>query len=241
MIFSMKRQNRTVGLLLFSALLFALVVWFIGELRKIPGAAGPTEALSALAPDSGPESMGDPADESQETKDVLSQILADARKCLGLPGQTAPAELTASADSLTAEMQKDFGSVQKQGDRWMSWNLRTHEGRERRLRLEVNDVDGTLRRELRYYAIDREGLPIPLELEPRKAMNPTDETVNQMLKEGDVFYKERAGYDVFNGGVKVEFVEAEGFLSEFEVERNGTVFRCPNLKNRSVCACAKPN
>lgn len=237
----MKRQNRTVGLLLFSALLFALVVLFVGEIRKIPTPGGPTDALSALAPDSGPEAMGDPADEGTDSKDTLPLILVDARKCFGIPEQNVPSEIAASADALAGEMQKDFGSVQKQGDRWMSWNLRTHEGRERRLRLEVNETEGSIRRELRYYAIDREGLPIPLELEPHKAMNPTDETVNQMLKEGDVFYKERAGYDIYSGGEKIEFVEAEGFLSEFEVERKGTVFRCPNLKNRSVCACSKNN
>lgn len=239
MILIMKRQNRTVGLLLFSAVLLAVIAWFFGELRRIPRPSGPTEALSALAPDPGPESMGDPADGNDDPKEIIPLILVDARKCLGIPEQNVPREIAASAEALVTEMQKDFGSIQKQGDRWMSWNLRTHEGRERRLRLEVNEIEGSIRRELHYYAIDREGLPIPLELEPRKAMNPTDETVNQMLKEGDVFYKERAGFNIFAGGEKVEFVEAEGFLTEFEIDRKGTLFRCPNLKNRSVCSCVK--
>lgn len=249
----MTRQNRTLGfLVLFSIGLLALLLWgaglFSGRTEVTEEkAASPSEA--ATEGGAGPESMGDPVVTTAEPTSAppteaeksFAQILQDLEECFGIKSpESGAAAAKISVDTLLAQLQSDWGPPVRIEDRWMSWHLRNREGRERRLRLEVTENDeGRTTRELHYYAIDREGLPIPLELDPEKSLNPSDETLNQMLREGDVFFKERAGVVQFSGNERIDFVNIDGTLAEIEVVKGDSIFRCVNLKAREACSCVK--
>lgn len=247
----MTRQNRTLGfLVLFSIGLLALLLWgaglFSGRL-DVSEPSSPSATEPASADPSGPESMGDPVAAAEppaalptEAEKSFAQILGDLDECFGVKSPEPLAVAKVNVDTLLSQLQSDWGQPIRIEDRWMSWHLRNREGRERRLRLEVTENDeGRMTRELHYYAVDREGLPIPLELDPEKSLNPSDETLNQMLREGDVFFKERAGVVQFAGNERIDFVNIDGTLSEIEVVKGESIFRCVNLKAREACSCVK--
>jgi hypothetical protein len=120
----------------------------------------------------------------------------------------------------------------------MEWHLRTPEGHERRLRLEITENDeGKVGRELHYFNLSSEGQSNPVELEPDKSGNPTDDVINQMLKEGEVFYKEKAAMAFFPNGERVEYVEKNGDLSEFEFFKENKQFRCHDVLVPESCQC----
>jgi hypothetical protein len=141
-------------------------------------------------------------------------------------------------ESLHSKFQSELGPVAHQSDRWMEWHLRTPEGRERRLRLEINESDdGKVVRELHYFTEAKDGVLNPLELDPSKAINPTDDVINQLLKEGEVFYKERAAVSFFPNGERVEYLEKNGDLSEVEFFKENKQFRCPDILVPETCQC----
>lgn len=247
----MTRQNRTLGfLVLFSIGLLALLLWGAGLFSgRVGGAEEKAESPSETSAETGagPESMGDPVSTAEpaaapptEAEKSFTQILDDLDECFGIKSPEPTAAAKVSIDTLLGQLQSDWGQPVRIEDRWMSWHLRNREGRERRLRLEVTENDeGRTTRELHYYAVDREGLPIPLELDPEKSLNPSDETLNQMLREGDVFFKERAGVVQFSGNERIDFVNIDGTLAEIEVVKGDSIFRCVNLKAREACSCVK--
>ncbi|MFN7728298.1 MAG: hypothetical protein ACK5P7_04005 [Bdellovibrio sp.] len=248
----MTRQNRTLGfLVLFSIGILTVLLWGAGVIpgrqESLARPDSPT-TVSDLAEPSGPESMGDlaPGAESaipelkKEAELSFAQILSDMDECFGLKSPELPPSSSLSIETVLSHVQSDWGSPIRIEDRWMSWHLRNREGRERRLRLEVTENDeGRTTRELHYFAVDREGLPIPLELDPEKARNPSDETLNQMLREGDVFFKERAGVVQFSDNGRIDFVNIDGTLSEIEMVKGEAIFRCVNMKAREACSCVK--
>ncbi len=248
----MTRQNRTLGfVVLFSIGILGVLLWGAGvfqsdtrpEASQSSAESGGGEGMPS------PESMGDPADgdaedpaavQLREDQKAFAFIFSDLSQCLGFKPTNLAVPGSVSIETLLTLLQTDLGPPIRQEDRWMSWHLRNREGRERRLRLEVTESDdGRMNRELHYFAVDREGLPIPLEIEPERAQNPSDEALNQMLREGDVFFKEKAGTVLFPNMERLDYIEVDGMLAEIELVKAESIFRCVNLKSREACTCLK--
>ena len=66
-----------------------------------------------------------------------------------------------------------------------------------------------------------------------------EKTYRSMLKEGDVFFKEKAGYAAFAGGEHVEFIEKNGTLNEIEFQKGDRFYRCQGFKSRESCQCVR--
>jgi hypothetical protein len=243
----MKQQNRT----LVFVFVFVIGVMFVvltktGVLKLDPQEKSveiETEADATL-PEPSQEAMGDKLEDgSQNLSDeqkIFSIVLDDMTRCFDIKNASGPGPVPVQVDALMNAIQPDMGPSLSQGDRSMSWYLKNKEGVERRLRLEISETeDGKLIRSLKYFAVDRDGLPIEMPLAPDRKDNPSDEVLNSMLKEGDVFYKEKAAYAIFSGGSRLEFIEKNGFLSEIEFQKGSRFFRCQNLKAREACQCVK--
>jgi hypothetical protein len=246
----MKKQNRTLVIVFVFVLGLMVVVLKQGGILK-PGensvAIEVNDPSKAGGADPAQESLGDPVQEHSESnalrgdeERIFSLIVTDLNNCFEFKNFTLPPSLPVTIESILNSVQSELGPAANQADRWMNWHLKNKEGVERRVRLEITEGDeGKIVRELKYFAVDKEGLPVPMNLPPEKKDNPTDETLNSMLKEGDVFYKEKAAYAVFSGGARVEFVEKNGQLSELEFQKGDRYFRCQNLKLRDSCQCVR--
>jgi len=240
---AIKRHNRTIWIL--AGIIFLLVLVFLfrdGQLENIISRnSKPSETGEAGA---GAEQFGDKVgelmqDTSQkaESKKKLALALEKMGACFQMQG--SPLEMPPlQIESLYQKFQTELGPVAHQADRWMDWHLRAPDGRERRLRLEITETDeGKVGRELHYFSVSRDGQPSPLEMEPGKADNPSDEVINQMLKEGEVFYKERAAVSFFSNGEHVEYIEKNGDLSEIVFFKESRHFRCPDILVPETCQC----
>lgn len=246
----MKRQNRT--LIVLFVLVIGLLLYYFQKTGVVnsSNSEDPAQELidkrEATMPEPTQEAMGEPVKvgtentNSAEDQKTFAIILADMNSCLDFKTGEIPTAAALNVESIISAVQADLGPNIGQADRSTSWHLKNHEGVERRVRLEISESDdGQIYRELKYFAVDKDGQSIPMDLPPEKKSNPSDEVVNQMLKEGDVFYKERAAYALFAGDARIEYNEKNGELADFEFQNGERYFRCQNLKTRDSCQCVR--
>jgi hypothetical protein len=240
------KHNRTIWIL--AAVIFLLVLVFLlrdGRLQELITQKEQLTAVDTSGTVVNEEQFGDKVSEMMqesaqkfEGKKKLAQSLDKLGACFQMAGATQIEAPSLQIESLYQKFQDDLGSVAHQSDRWMEWHLRTPEGHERRLRLEITESDGgKVGRELHYFNMSRDGQSNPVELEPEKSGNPSDDVINQMLKEGEVFYKERAAMAFFPNGERVEYVEKNGDLSELEFFKENKQFRCHDVLVPETCQC----
>lgn len=241
-----KNQNKSlIYVSLFVALLLAFVFKYTGafDQKQKPNEIETSDAAAENSTPPSQEAMAEPqvpvvtkASDLEDQK-TFSYIMSDLSNCFDLKssvGESTPLTI----ESVISSVQSELGPAVGQADRSMNWHLRNREGIERRLHMEITESDdGKIFREMKYFAVDNEGLPVPMELAPEKSNNPSDEVVNQMLKEGDVFFKEKAAYALFSSGARIEFTEKNGQLSDFEFQKGERFFRCQNLNARDACQC----
>ena len=241
---AIKRHNRTIWIL--AAVIFLLVIAFLmrdGRLQEL--LANKSDASSETRPANNEEQFGDQVSEliqdsaqKFEGKKKYLLTLDKLGACFQMHGAALSDEIPLQIETLYQKFQEELGPVAHQADRWMDWHLRTPDGRERRLRLEITETDeGKIGRELHYFSVSRDGQPTPLELAADKTDNPSDEVINQMLKEGEVFEKERAAVSFFSNGERVEYIEKNGDLSEIEFFKETRQFRCQNILIPETCQC----
>lgn len=188
--------------------------------------------------DSVDSSLGSPG--TIEDQKTFAVILDDLSECLDIKSAGASEAAPVGIDSIISLYQSELGAAKGPSDRWMNWHLRNRDGKEKRLRLEVKEDDnGHTLRELHYFSVDRSGQPTSIELEDDRRDNPSDEVINSMLREGEVFYKDRSSYVTFSSGERIEFVEKNGELSEIEFIKGESFFRCGDLESRENCQCTK--
>lgn len=245
---AMKKQNS--ALLLLVVIVLVVLGYVLTKEGKLPvpgvsNETGSEVSLAQVVEQNAQELFGDRVQEAspeqvenRELQKSFALVLDDMAECLSVktpaPASDAPVEI----ETVLVQLQSELGPVTQQSDRWMNWHLRNREGKERRLRMEISTNDnGEVVRSLNYYAVDRDGQPIPIDLPSGVEENPSDELISQMLKEGEVFFKDKAAYAIFPGGEKIEYIEKNGYLSEIELTKEERVFRCDDLKNRESCRC----
>lgn len=228
---TMNRQNLALGfILLFSILLLGGLLWstrVFEDRQPVEDAVPRADTV---------ETRADPVRAGENP--LMADLWRDISQCLGLRPGRSDRLLTERAQTLADLLEPHWGGPPETIDRWTTWNLRARDGREKQVRLEVNETDEGLRQvELRQFALDREGLPLPRETEPERILNPTNAVLKQILKEGEVTFKERAASLVFPGKGRFDFVEANDVLTEFEIVDGKNTFRCSHLKSTDHCVC----
>jgi hypothetical protein len=160
--------------------------------------------------------------------------------CLEIKGPAVASELPVDINSVIQAVQTELGPSTGVFDHWMYWYMKTSEGKEKRLRLELTENDeGRMLKELHYFSVDKDGQMSSLELPSEKTNNPSDDVIKEMLKEGEVFYKERGATVLFGNGERIEFVEKNDQLSDIEFIKGTVLFRCQGFKALESCQCVK--
>ena len=242
---AIRRQNRTIWIL--AGVIFLLVLGFLfrdGQFEKLIN----EEAKMSDADISGAneeEEFGDKVGEAvqnpgqrNQARHKFGQALDKLAACFQMQSAATTDTPALQIESLYQRFQTDLGPVAHQSDRWMEWRLRTPNGLEKQLRLEITENDeGKIGRELHYFNLTRDGQPTTSLLDETQARNPSDEVINQLLKEGEVFYKERAAGSFFPNGERVEYVEKNGELAEIEFFKENKQFRCHDILVLETCQC----
>jgi hypothetical protein len=237
----MTRQNRTLGFIaVFIVIVLAFILFRAGYLMT-PAQNAPEQNQS----NSGQDAFGDVVREnnsepSPQEKKMFSQLTANMLSCLDIKGTPPATDAPITVDSILASVQPDLGQPIGIYDRWMNWHLKTPDGKETRLRLEVSESDeGQVLKELHQFSVDRDGQISPVELPPARARNPSDDYIKELLQAGEVFYKERGAAALFNNGDRLEFLEKNNLISEIEFSHGNFVYKCQNFKASESCQCVK--
>jgi hypothetical protein len=142
-----------------------------------------------------------------------------------------------SLSELQTSLQSTFGELTATTSDWKNVHLTLPNGERRRLHIEViADGEEGVRKELQYYGVDGEDLPVPMSLPPEQAANPTDAFVAGLLSEGQVTLEEEAHHGSYAAEAEIYYAERDGFLSEFEINFQGKRVRCENI-NKPLGAC----
>jgi hypothetical protein len=230
---AIRKQNQTIWVL--SGIVFLMLVIYLfrdGRFHDffLPKAAVQVSENSGLPMENFGDQVGLEGVGFSETLSRLS-------KCLSLSEVQLPAK-AASIESVLQVLEKDFGRPTHQADRWMRWSLRTPEGKERDLRLEITESDsGHIVRELSYFEVQEDGTRTLLSLSPEQLQNPDDEVINQLLRDGDVFSKERAAVAFFQSTERIEYIERGEELTEVNIFGKRSQFRCQDVRAPSNCQC----
>ena len=253
---ALKKQNRMIiFLFLFTVLIVGVIAirssQFMGFFDAQFGAGNPNvsrfeKAAGALAEFS-QESMGDPVNgqvkvsnpQDIETRKNLIEVMRLLSECLLVP-LSLPEDLPPNAETILSQLQKSWGSYEV-NDQWINWYFHLKDGSEKRLKLEVNETEAGIKgRELHYYAVDKEGLPILVPLENVASHNPSDEAIMGILKDGEIFNKEKSSTVKYEQGANLEYLEKNGELAAIEVHLAEKIFRCSNMKAvKDSCLCTK--
>lgn len=192
----------------------------------------------------GPESMGDPMSENGQTgvsenekKRVFLLIISNLHSCLGITSGAPLESLPISVESMLSTVQGQLGPA-TQLERWVEWRFKKPDGVEHRYRMEINETDeGVIRRELQEFKVEADGTLSNVESAQSKQQNPSEESVDTLVKNDQLLNKERAGAALFVTGEKLEYTEVNGTLFQFEFERGTHLYRCKDLKSTQSCQC----
>lgn len=262
----MKDSNNRLTVIIAIVVVFAAGFFFMKALKKRPAKSNEVVEETSETAEPTQDEMGQPivkatptpqpgqlgnsnigpapvqptnADTEADRK-TFAEIVSDLRDCLELSRAGGSDQAPVTIENLTNQMQSEFGPVSNQGDRWLSWKLRTPGGEERLLRVDYfEDEMGTPQRELHYFSMRSESDVFPIDVPADKSLNPPDSYIEEVLREGQTHYQEKAKYAIFPSGERVDFVEKNGALSEIEVTKGEHFFRCDNVKSRQSCHCVK--
>lgn len=261
----MKDSNNRLTVIIAIVVVFAAGFFFMKAFKKRPAKSGEVVEETAETVEPTQDQMGQPiaksatplpgqpvsagvgpapvqaaGAETEADRKTFAEIVGDLRDCLELSRAGGSDQAPVTIENLTNQMQSEFGPVSNQGDRWLSWKMRTPGGEERLLRVDYfEDEMGTPQRELHYFSMRSESDVFPIDVPADKGLNPPDSYIDEVLREGQVHYQEKAKYAIFPSGERVDFVEKNGALSEIEVTKGEHFFRCDNVKSRQSCHCVK--
>ena len=234
----MVKQNRAIIFLFIISLVLAGVIVIRSGYLDSPSPASESSIVSQ-------ESMGEVLSGQRKSNGAVAvddnknivQAMKMMADCLKLQSQASD-NISATADSLLSYLKNEWGTYET-SDQWMEWHFYNKDGAERRLRLEVSENDSGVRgRELHVFAVDKDGNSVAIEQETINSQNPSDDVINGILKDGDVFLKEKAAAAIFPKAENIFYVEKNGALDSIDVHQGEKTFHCSTFKNvKDGCRC----
>lgn len=141
--------------------------------------------------------------------------------------------------SLNTSLKPEMGELDEVSTEWFNTHVNLPSGEQRRIRIEVEGRgEESSHRILKYYGLDKEGLPISIDVPSDQKYNPSANYINQLEQEGAVVMREKAARAVFSGGGDIYYVERNGLLKDVEVTFKDRSFKCSGMESLSAtCAC----
>lgn len=158
-------------------------------------------------------------------------------QCLKLPPQDIAKETPPVIESIVLLLQGPMGPVVGTSDRWLEWILLTREKKNKKYRLEITETDeGKIGRELHAF-VGALNTWNPEDISDDISNNPNDQIIEDLLKEGEVVSKSKAGVSLFPNGSRLEFIEVNGELEQIEIFDEDNQFGCKDIRSPETCIC----
>ena len=134
------------------------------------------ESLQAHPPneDLTPQPVQQPALEPRPVQQ-LTDFRRAAEECLG--------GTWSSATNLAKDLEKTYG-VQSKNKDIENYHLKTPDGLERRIHITIESAD---KKQVRYFSVDSEGLPVPIPLTAEQRLMNPDQLIENLKAQGQIF------------------------------------------------------
>lgn len=145
-----------------------------------------------------------------------------AKKCLGSEWAARP-----TPEALVKDLVRSH-PLQRTRLELENTHIRLSDGSIRRLHLipaENSNTDKTVF-ELRYFSLDKEGLPLRIPLPPEQSFDPKPEFLSSLKNQGTSFYHETREIQTLQGGVTLSLTRLNNKVYEFRIYQKGRIFSC---------------
>ena len=143
-------------------------------------------------------------------------------------------------DSFYKIIYPSFGAATGAVEEWSNTHLKTPEGEERRIRIELDSTseENTIKK-LSLYSLDSEKLPEKMPLDESYEKNPSEEKIKELESLGKITFKQIAMNHFFAAGESVYHTEINGSIDEIEItNKHGQIFKCHKLNTENPsCRC----
>lgn len=161
---------------------------------------------------------------------MIEKFQKEIVKCFGAE---SPYAKMSSADELVKQILETH-PAQKSQFEVENTHVRLNDGSVRRLHLIQSDASGGKNtRELRYYSLDAEGLPVLIPLPDKDRLNPSEAFIDSLKKEGTVIYHQVKENRTLKDGSSISLDTINNSIYEFQLFSKEMTFSCREI----ICQC----
>jgi hypothetical protein len=177
-----------------------------------------------------------PEQKTQQSENYKSAA-QNLKSCFGISGNIEIRE--PGLEAWKNLISSTLGEVTSQAEEWRNTHVVLPNGEQRRIHLEVENNDqGLPVLKLKYAGVDKEDLPVPIELPREQSENPSPTFLASLENEGKITLFEISEKWKLSENGEVSVIERNGIVNEIEITKNGKSFRCNQLESsQGHCDC----
>lgn len=204
-------------------------------------ALAPTEIKTETAP-AAPQVQATAPTEvgpSTATQKMFAQNLRALGQCLETQNSIPGDELEPTLRTLVDSIRGEWGESVISTEDWMQVEMETPEGEKRRIRVEMDfDNETQVQRKLKFVTLEPNGETRPIAVPEEQAVEPSDSLIASLESGNKVLNREKFERVYFQNGEEIVARQANGFITELEVNRGNKSFKCSGVNQESpTCQC----
>lgn len=178
-------------------------------------------------------------DDQEKISKYFSTAIKNMIQCLSINDQQSIESLEPSPEYLEDYFKSTSGPIISKSTQWSNIHLKLTNGEERRIRveLELNEQNIPVRK-LKYFGLDKEGRPLPLDIPVEQQMNPNEQFLNALYNEGNIYLTENNVVLFYENGTQLSYIERNGKIMDFELQTDASGYKCVGLDTpQGSCRC----
>ncbi len=178
-------------------------------------------------------------DQIDEVEKSFSIHLKQLGQCLGVANAVDQEKIGPQFDHLTASLKPAFGDVLVKMDDWAQWDIKTPDGKLKRIRTENEYLENNNpTKRLQLYRLNDQGMPELQNLTDEQAINPSDDYLESLRADGETMIDEKASRAYYTEGEELVVVERNGKIQSFSMSKGEKTFSCTDTdSSTSNCQC----
>lgn len=183
------------------------------------------------------ESPSEPA--PQKIRKYFADSIRNMNQCLEFKATYSEEFAEPTLANLEESIRNEIGEVSVRTEDWSNTIVRLSSGEERRIRIETDLTgDSSVVRRLRYYSVNKDGLPVAIKLPKEQTEDPSEALVASLTGEGTLISEESSKRAYFQTGEELIYLERNGKVSEYELTKGTKTFKCMALEGeKASCKC----
>ena len=180
-----------------------------------------------------------PNSANQKLQETFDEALKGAQTCFHFQNNLQGIDGDFSLEAWKNALHSELGEVVLEAEDWTNTHLTLPNGEKRRIRIESEvGEDNRITKKLKYAGVDKDDLPVPINLPADQVTDPTDTMIASLEKEGQITLVEKAQRFYYSDGSEIMSVQRNNIVSEVEINKAGQSFHCWNLdKSNHQCDC----